>query len=107
MNTEITLLLPEEGEAIETKKTGRNFNEVSLLLLLFLFLLCKNKHIENIQKLIVIANLFLSIPHASCENSNPEVLTDLKAAHHQLCAKTATSLKVAHYDCSLVDSNKM
>ena len=51
--------------------------------------------------------LVLSIPHANCENPNPEALAELKAAHHQLYAKTATSLKVAHYDCSPMDSNKM
>ena len=53
------------------------------------------------------ATFILFIPNANCEKPNTEILTNLNAAHHQLYAKTATSLKVAHYDCSLVDSNKM
>ena len=39
-------------------------------------------------------------------NQTLNFLTNLNAAHHQLYAKTATSLKVAHYDSSLMDSNK-
>ena len=91
MKTEIESLFPEEGEVIETENPRRNFNEVSLLLR-FLFLLCKNKHIDIITKLIVTATLVLSIPHAICQNPSPQIFTDLKAAHHQLYAKTATSL---------------
>ena len=30
--------------------------------------------------------------------------SDLKAGHHSLYFKTPTSLKIAHYDCSLMDS---
>ena len=65
------------------------------------------KQTDNITKLIVTATFILHIPHSNCEKSNPEFFTDLKAAHHQLYAKPATSIKVAHYDCSLMDSNKM
>ena len=32
---------------------------------------------------------------------------DLKAAHHSLYSKTATPLKVAHYDCSLLDKQNV
>ena len=53
------------------------------------------------------ATFILYITHANGEKPNTEILTDLNAAHDQLYAKTATSLKVAHYDCSLMDSNKM
>ena len=108
MNTEIESLFPEEGEVIETENPRRNFNEVSLLI--FLFLLCRNKHIDNITKFFVTITLFLSISHANCQRFNflsSNLASDLKSAHHALYAKTATSLKVAHYDCSLMDSNKM
>ena len=98
----------EGGEVIETEKPRRNFTEVNLLLFPILFrLFCKNKHIDNITKLFVTATFILYIHHANCEKPNTEILTNLNAAHHQLYAKTATSLKVAHYDCSLMDSNKM
>ena len=113
MNAEIESLLAEEGEVIETENPIRNFNEISLLLLLFFLLckrsllLCKNKHLDNITKICGVAILILYVPRANCEKSNPEFFTDLKAIHHQLYAKTATSSKVAHYDCSLMDSNKM
>ena len=113
MNPEIEFLFPEEGEVIETENPRRNFNEVSFLILLFLLLckrsllLCKNKHFDIITKLFVTATLILYILHANCEKPNTEVSINLKAAHHQLYAKTATSLKVAHYDCSLMDSNRM
>ena len=109
MNTAIESLFPEEGEVIETENPRRNFAEVNLLLILFLFrlfLFCKNKQIENITKLVVTTTLILS-NFTNCENPDSEIFTDLKTAHHHLYAKTATSLKVAHYDCSLMDSNKM
>ena len=70
-------------------------------------MLCKNKQIDKITKLFVTATFILYIPHAICEKPNTEILTNLNAAHRQLYAKTATSLKIAHYDCSLMDSNKM
>ena len=109
MNTKIESLFPEEGEVIETENPRRNFTEVNLLLILFLFrlfLFCKNRYIENVTKLFVTATLILS-NFTNCENPDSEIFTDLKTAHHHLYAKTATSLKVAHYDCSFMDSNKM
>ena len=109
MNTEIESLFPEEGEVIETENPRRNFNEVCFFLI-FLFLLCRNKFIDNITKLIVTITIILSISAANCENHNilsSNLASDLKSAHHTLFLKTATSLKVAHYDCSLMDSNKM
>ena len=69
MNPEIESLFPEEGEVIETENPRGNLTEVNLLLLLFLFcpfLLCKNKHIENITKSIVTPTLVLSTPHTNC-----------------------------------------
>ena len=113
MNPEIESLFPEKGEVIGTENPRRNFSEVYFLILLFLLLckrsplLCKNKQIDKITKLFVTATFIFYIPHANCEKPNTEILTNLNAAHHQLYAKTATSLKVAHYDCSLMDSNKM
>ena len=107
MKPEIESLFPEEGEVIETENPRRNFTEVNLLLFPFLFrLFCKNKHIDNIAKFVTTI-FILFIPPANCEKANTDILTNLNAAHHQLYAKTATSLKVAHYDCSLMDSNKM
>ena len=109
MNPEIESLFPEEGEVIETENPRRNLTEVNLLLILFLFrlfLFCKNRYIENVTKLFVTATLILS-NFTNCENPDSEIFTDLKTAHHHLYAKTATSLKVAHYHCSLMDSNKM
>ena len=108
MNSEIESLFPEEGEVIETENPRRNFTEVNILFFPFLFrLFCKNKHIDNITKFFVTATFILYIHYANCEKLNSEILTNLNAAHHQLYAKTATSLKVAHYDCSHMDSNKM
>ena len=93
MNPEIESLFPEEGEVIETENPRGNFTEVNLLLFSFLFhLFSKNKHVDNITKLFVTATFFLYIPHANYEKPNTEILTNLNAAHHQLYAKTATSL---------------
>ena len=106
MNTENESLFTEEGEVVETENPRRNFNEVCLLLM-FLFLQCKNKHIDNITKLFVTKNL--SISRANYENHNnfnSNSASDIKFDHHALFAKTATSFKVADYDCSLMDSYK-
>ena len=105
MNTEIESFFPEEGEVVESKNQRRNFNELSLLLI-FLFLLRRNKHIDNITKLFVTITLYLSISRPNCENHS-NLVSDLKSANHALHSKTATSLKIAQYDCSLMDSNKM
>ena len=89
MNPEIASLFPEEGEVIETENPRRNFTEVNLLLILFLFrlfLFCKNRYIENITKLFVTATLILS-NFTNCENPDSEIFTDLKTAHHHLYAK--------------------